>query len=149
MDTRLRCGAGVDEPPFRAIRGALVRCRDWYGIIDARTRVYCNEIGDILLELTYKDNKLEKLCTSEVEMQRRRPDLKKKLRLRMNALRAADSIGDLPADDPNGRWHPLHGDLAAYWAGDLSGNWRLLVEPIPADTLSASRAIVIDTDDYH
>jgi len=27
------------------------------------------------LELRYKDNKLEKLCTNEREMQRRRPDI--------------------------------------------------------------------------
>lgn len=101
------------------------------------------------MELSYKTNKLETLCSSEREMQRRRPDLKKKLRLRMNALRAADTIGDLLADDPGGRWHPLQGDLAAYWAGDLSGNWRLLIEPIPAGTLSATQAIVIDTVDYH
>lgn len=101
------------------------------------------------MELSYKNNKLEKLCTSDREMQRRRPDLKKKLRLRMNALRAADTIGDLPADDPGGRWHDLGDMRPGCWAGDLSGNWRLLVQPIPAGTLSAKQATVVDIEDYH
>jgi proteic killer suppression protein len=101
------------------------------------------------LELRYKDNKLEKLCTNEREMQRRRPDIQKKIRLRVNALRTAATVGDLPRDDPGGAWHELKGDLDGIWSGELSGNWRLLVEPDPLKSLSAVVVTVIDIDDYH
>jgi len=62
------------------------------------------------LDVGYKDNKLEKLCTSQREMQRKRPDLEKKLRLRIKALEGVDTVGDLPTDDPGGAWHDLKGD---------------------------------------
>ena len=101
------------------------------------------------MELSYKTNKLETLCSSEREMQRRRPDLKKKLRLRMNALRATDTIGSLPEDDPGGAWHDLGDMRPGCWSGELSGNWRLLVQPSPAGTLSATKATVFDIEDYH
>lgn len=101
------------------------------------------------MEVRYKDNKLEKLCTNEREMQRKRPDIQKKLRLRVNALRAADTVGDLPKDDPGGAWHDLKGNRAGIWTGELSGNWRLLVEPSPPNSLSAVEATVIDIEDYH
>lgn len=99
--------------------------------------------------MRYKDNKLKKLCTNEREMQRKRPDIQKKLRLRIKALRAADTVGDLPENDPGGAWHDLNGKRAGIWAGELSGNWRLLVEPDPLQSLSAVTAIVIDIEDYH
>lgn len=100
------------------------------------------------MDVGYKDNKLEKLCTNQREMQRKRPDIQKKLRLRINALRAAETLGDLVADDPGGAWHDLHGKRAGTWAGELSGNWRLLVEPTP-NARSAIDATVVDIEDYH
>lgn len=62
--------------------------------------VACNESGDMHLEVKCKDNRLEKLCTSDREMRRKRPDLRKKLRVRINALNVADTLGDLTAVDP-------------------------------------------------
>lgn len=82
-------------------------------------------------------------------MQRKRPDIAKKLRLRINALNNADTIGDLPRDDPGGAWHDLKGDRSGTWAGELSGNWRLLVDPIPPKSLAAVEATVIEIEDYH
>jgi len=82
-------------------------------------------------------------------MQRRRPDIQKKLRLRVNALRTAATVGDLSRDDPGGAWHELKRDLDGIWSGELSGNWRLLVEPDPLKSLSAVVVTVIDIDDYH
>lgn len=100
------------------------------------------------MRITYKDNKLAKLCTDEREMQKKRPDLKKKLRLRIKALENSDTLGDLPHDDPGGAWHDLKGKRAGIWAGELSGNWRLLVEPSP-NSINAVDATVIDVEDYH
>lgn len=119
------------------------------GIIALGGLLDCNEIGDINLDVGYKDNKLEKLCTSQREMQRKRPDLEKKLRLRVKALENVDTVGDLPTDDPGGAWHDLKGDRAGIWAGELSGNWRLLVEPFPLNSLSAVEVTVIKIEDYH
>lgn len=119
------------------------------GIIWHWTALECNEIGDSVLEVRYKDNKLERLCTDERDMRRRRPDIEKKLRLRVKALEAAQSLGDLPGDDPGGRWHELNGNRAGTWAGDLSGNWRLIVEPAPINALNAVKVTVIDIEDYH
>lgn len=99
--------------------------------------------------MRYKDNRLEKVCTNEREMQRKRPDVAKKLRLRINALNNAETIGDLPRDDPGGGWHDLKGDRSGTWAGELSGNWRLLVDPLPAKSLAAVEATVIEIEDYH
>jgi len=100
------------------------------------------------LHVTYRDNKLEKLCTDEREMQKKRPDLKKKLRLRIKALQNSETLGDLPEDDPGGSWHGLKGERAGIWAGELSGNWRLIVEPNP-NSLSAVDVTVVDIEDYH
>ncbi|HEY1621297.1 MAG TPA: hypothetical protein VGG25_26980 [Streptosporangiaceae bacterium] len=43
----------------------------------------------------------------------------------------------------------LKGDLDGIWSGELSGNWRLLVEPDPLKSLSAVIVTVIDISDYH
>lgn len=108
----------------------------------------CNEVGDIKLKVRFKGNKLEKLCTDENEMQKKRPDLKKKLRLRIKALETSETLASLPQDDPGGRWHALHGERAGTWAAELSGNWRLIIEPKP-NQLHAHEITVIDITDYH
>ena len=100
------------------------------------------------MRVEYKDNKLAKLCTDEREMQKKRPDLKKKLRLRIKALENSDAFGDLPNDDPGGAWHDLKGKRAGIWAGELSGNWRLLVVP-SLNSLNAVEVTVIEIEDYH
>ena len=100
------------------------------------------------MRVDYKDNKLKKLCTDEREMQKQRPYLKKKLRLRVKALENSDTLGDLPGDDPGGAWHDLKGQRGGTWAGELSGNWRLLVAPSP-NSLTATEITVIDIEDYH
>lgn len=102
------------------------------------------------MEIRYEDKKLEKLCTDEREMRRKRSDIADKLRLRIKALEAAPTVGDLQSYDPLGRWHPLSADLAGLWAGKLSANHRLLVRPDnPDDPLPSVIVTVIDIDDYH
>lgn len=43
-------------------------------------------------------------------MHRKRPDIEKKLRLRIKAIEAAETLGDLSKNDPLGRRHRLSGD---------------------------------------
>lgn len=82
-------------------------------------------------------------------MRRKRPDIEKKLRLRIKALEAAETLGDLARDDPGGAWHDMKGKLAGVWSGELSGNWRILVEPTPSKSLTAVEVTVTDIKDYH
>ena len=100
------------------------------------------------MRVEYRDRKIEKLCTDERVMQRKRPDLKRKLRLRIKALENSASLGDMPTDDPGGAWHELKGNRAGTWAGSLSGNWRLIVVPSP-NSYSAVDVTVVDIEDYH
>lgn len=64
--------------------------------------------------MLFEDRKLQKLCTDEREMRKKRGDIAAKLRLRVNALRTAASVGDLAAIDPLAKWHQLHEDHAGY-----------------------------------
>jgi proteic killer suppression protein len=100
------------------------------------------------LRVLYKSNKLEKQCTDERELRRKWPKVEKKLRLRVKALYAVRTLGDLPVEDPGGAWHDLKGDRSGTWSGELSGNWRLIVEPSP-NKLHASEVTVVDIEDYH
>jgi proteic killer suppression protein len=103
------------------------------------------------LDVRYEDNKLEKLCTDEREMRRRRGDIARKLRLRVKALETAKSVGELPTHDPLGEWHQLAEDLDGLWAGKLSRNDRLLVRPegVTDEPWLAVSVTVTKIDDYH
>jgi toxin HigB-1 len=102
------------------------------------------------LDVGYENKKLEKLCTNELEMRRKRADIADKLRLRVKALETAESVGELPTHDPLGEWHQLAADLDGLWAGKLSRNYRLLVRPEDAaEPWCAVTVTVIDIDDYH
>ncbi|MEU4709876.1 type II toxin-antitoxin system RelE/ParE family toxin [Nocardia salmonicida] len=102
------------------------------------------------MDVFYEDRKLEKLCTNEREMRKQRADIAPKLRLRINALATAETVGDLPTDDPLGDWHQLGANLDGLWAGKLSANYRLLIRPEGSEEpWSAVTVTVIDIDDYH
>ena len=102
------------------------------------------------LRVEYGDKKLEKVCTDEVEMRKKRADIAPKLKLRVKALETADTVGDLPADDPLGYWHELSADRPGHWAGKLSGNYRLVVRPeAEGETWEAKAVTVIEITDYH
>ena len=54
------------------------------------------------MNVTYKTKSLEKLCTDEREMRKRRGDIEKRLRLRINALETFATLGDVVENDPLG-----------------------------------------------
>lgn len=115
-----------------------------------RCMVRCNEIGDITVEVRYEDKKLEKLCTNEREMRKRRSDIAAKLRLRIKALETVDCVDELSAHDPLGSWHQLTANLSGLWAGRLSANQRLLIRPDDvAEPKHSVIVTVIHIDDYH
>lgn len=102
------------------------------------------------MEVRFEDKKLEKLCTDEREMRRKRADIADKLRLRINALKTVACVGELSTHDPLGYWHQLGENLNGQWAGTLSGNYRLLIRPEGADEpWDAVIVTVVDINDYH
>lgn len=101
------------------------------------------------MRVRYGTKKLEKLCTDEREMRRKRNDIADRLRLRIKALETAKNIEELPVHDPLGRWHPLRADMEGLWAGWLSVNYRLLVRPEEQDQQAAVAVTVVDIADYH
>lgn len=142
---RFICNCAQNVPAHHARYSCLRE-----GIISPARRVDCNEIGDTQLEVRYADKKLQKLCTNEREMRRKRADIADKLRLRIKALETAESVGELPTHDPLGEWHQLGADLDGLWAGKLSRNYRLKVRPEDAaEPWHAVKVTVIDIDDYH
>ncbi|WP_374954122.1 hypothetical protein [Microbacterium sp. MYb43] len=83
-------------------------------------------------------------------MKRRRADIAPRLRLRIKALERAATLGDLPAEDPLGDWHPLTADRVGTWAGKLSANYRLIVSPeSDGEAKDAVVVTVIEIADYH
>lgn len=102
------------------------------------------------LDVLYEDKKLAKLCTDEREMRRRRADIADKIRRRIKALETAETVGELPTSDPLGRWHPLGANLDGLWAGELSGNYRLLVRPEDsADPRAAVTVTVVEISNHY
>ena len=102
------------------------------------------------MEVRYDDKKLEKLCTDEREMRKKRADIAGKLRMRIKALETAETVGELAAHDPLGNWHPLSANLGGLWAGKLSANYPLLVQPEDsADSRSAATVTVIDISNHY
>ena len=102
------------------------------------------------MEVRYGDKGLEKLCANEREMRKKRSDIADKLRLRVNALETATSVGDLATHDPLGKWHALSANLNGLWAGKLSANYRLLVQPEDSeDPLAAVTVTVIEISNHY
>lgn len=98
----------------------------------------------------YATRALERLCTDETEMTKKRADVADKLKLRVNAIREAKNFGDLQRIDPLGKWHELNANLAGTWSGRLSRNWRLLVRPEgEGSPEERNEATILDLDDYH
>lgn len=101
------------------------------------------------MRIRYETRKLEKLCTDEREMRRKRSDIADRLRRRIKALETAKNIEELPVHDPHGKWHPLRADMEGLWAGRLSANYRLLIRPEGQDQQDTVVVTVVDIADYH
>lgn len=107
--------------------------------------------------VSYKNKKLEKLCTKAYVMSKQRPDIAPKLKLRINALEVASNIEELCQNDKLGNWHRLTGNRNGQWAGKLSGNERLVIQPMQNGLevielvleTQASEVLVVEVIDYH
>ncbi|MBM6784502.1 type II toxin-antitoxin system RelE/ParE family toxin [Enorma massiliensis] len=92
------------------------------------------------MKVSFQTKKLQKLCEDEREMHKRRPDIERKLRLRIAALKANNTIAELEVNDPLGKWHRLKENRKGQWSGAVSSNERIIIEPLKmASGLSISR----------
>ena len=102
------------------------------------------------MDVRYADNKLQKLCSDEREMRRKRPDIEKKLRLRVYALKQATNVGHLQDLDPGGKWHTIDQKWPGHWAGWVSHNERIVFKPMnDGAAMAAISVTVVYVGDYH
>ena len=105
-----------------------------------------SKIRVIVLRITYKNNKLEKICTdhevAEREFDKRMAD---KIRERINQLSAADSVEWL-IQKRIGRCHPLVQNRKGQYAMDLVHPYRLVFKK---ENEEIQIVKVIEIVDYH
>ncbi|WP_293932157.1 type II toxin-antitoxin system RelE/ParE family toxin [Iodobacter sp.] len=65
----------------------------------------------------------------------------KRLQQILSMLNDAIDINDM--DAPGLRLHPLHGDLATFWAVTVQANWRVIFR------FEDGNAYIVDYLDYH
>lgn len=111
------------------------------------------------MELSFASQKLAKTCNSAQKMQKEwGADNAKRLKRRLAQLQAAATLADL-ATLPQGRPHPLAGDLKGLWALDLQHPLRLLFkvanDPCPmladggVDCRRVTAVCIERIEDYH
>jgi|SRR5579885_3168397 proteic killer suppression protein len=84
------------------------------------------------MEVQIPDTKLKRALEDDKERKRRfGANMAKKIQLRMDALKAAESLGDFwpPLSGPE-RCHELKADLAGTFSMDLVHPYRLLFKPM-------------------
>lgn len=112
-----------------------------------------------ILEILYKNNKLEKQLTNDKEIIKAYGMIRaKKLKKRLGELQAATTLSDLKTIK-SARLHQLIGDKKGLWAIDILKNWRICFEifhdPIPlledggVDIEEVTDIKIISIEDYH
>ena len=82
------------------------------------------------MQLKYKNNKLEKVCTDLREAEKQHgTQIATALHQRLDQIRAADSV-EMLVEYNIGKCHPLTGDLKDQYAMSLTKNWRLIFEKV-------------------
>lgn len=104
------------------------------------------------MRVEYANNQLEKVCTDESQMRRKHSNIADKLRLRLNALHQAQTVGDLATLDPLGRWHSIDSIRPGCWSGWTSRNHRIIIRPeVENVILVAATVVTVEAvgEDYH
>ncbi len=85
------------------------------------------------MDLLISDKKLRRAVEDDALGRHYGTDMGKKIKLRLAALGAAESLADFwpPKSGPE-RFHELRGDLAGTFSVDLKQPYRLLFKPIEA-----------------
>ena len=98
------------------------------------------------MEVTYKNRKIEKVCTNVHEAERKHgKKMAEKIWLRVNQIKAALSV-EMLVQFSIGRCHPLVGKRKNQYAVDLVHPYRLVFEKIGNEVQIAN---IIEIVDYH
>jgi plasmid maintenance system killer protein len=99
------------------------------------------------MKVRYDTSELEASCTIEKTMKKRyaRP-IASALKRRIKQLESAVTIGDLL--EGLGKWRPLTNKGVLVYAGNLSANWRIVVQFRTSD-MDIVGAVVLEIIDYH
>lgn len=96
---------------------------------------------------TYSSNSLEKACTNDKVMRKRFGDaVANTLRRRIVQLKAASAMSDVLGG--TGKWHSLTGRGDNVYAGNLSPNWRIVVQ-FTLPKKGPDSVYVVTVEDYH
>lgn len=80
------------------------------------------------IEISWKDNKLKKACSSDKNGRRRFGETRwQVLQKRLASLKNADTLADMTGVP--GNCHALSGDRSGQYAVALDGSYRLIFEP--------------------
>lgn len=101
------------------------------------------------MNVSYSSNKLEKALTEAKVMRREYGEQRsRKLQMRVKELEAVGNLAEL--QEGPGRWHLLTGNLSGRWAGDVSGNFRIIITPLGEGTAVEITSVrVEEITDYH
>ena len=110
------------------------------------------------MDLSFASNKLERQLSGAKSMQKAFGDRTKRIQMRLDLLKSAPCLADIP-NVPPPRRHELGGDWAGHFAVDVTGNWRLIFKPshdqVPrladggVDLTKVTAVEIVDINDYH
>lgn len=72
----------------------------------------------------FKDKKLEG-CWRRGDCAKVRPDIKRRVQMKLDSMDAADCLNDL-RHPPSNHLHSLHAEYAGCWAISVNDPWRLI-----------------------
>ena len=110
------------------------------------------------MDILFASRKLEKQLSDEMRIRRAFGDRGRRLMMRLDVLKAASCLADVPYTPPIRR-HALSGKWAGHYAVDITANWRLIFRPLassssadpggPDDPAAITTIEVVAIEDYH
>lgn len=110
------------------------------------------------MELAFASSRLKKQLADQRQMERAFGHVMPALKRRLDLLRAAPTLAEVPHTPP-ARRHELTGDWRGHLAVDVSGNWRMVFrpdhDPVPRhadggiDPAAITAVVIVAILDYH
>lgn len=106
------------------------------------------------MNISFRNNKLEKVCNSEAKLKQEYGILAKTIMARLSFLRAVPNLEDVPHCPPCRR-HKLQGDYKDMFAVDIKHPKRLIFQPVDVDSnneINLRKIVsieIIAIKDYH
>jgi plasmid maintenance system killer protein len=110
------------------------------------------------MDITFASEKLKRQLSDAKQLQKAFGDRAKRVRLRLDFLKAAPALADVPVTPPTRR-HELSGNWTGHFAVDVTANDRLIFrpanEPVPLkedggiDLMKVTAIEITAVEDYH